>query len=115
MHLILMHVNYIKLVILEILFILGLCNFKFSFKVLKFLPIPKLEGVHAIYIEIVLLLKLIFVTYYLFSIFLIFQCILQRSSPDEQTFFRNKRTKVCSKLNLLRHSYSCLELPLQKA
>ena len=41
-----MHLMYIKLVILKILFILGLCNFKFSFKILwpslhKVNPSPK--------------------------------------------------------------------------
>ena len=39
----LMHLKYIKLVILKILFILGLCNFKFCFKILRlpYLPPPR--------------------------------------------------------------------------
>ena len=38
-----MHLGYIKLVILKILFILGLCNLKFSFKVLWPCPLPPLS------------------------------------------------------------------------
>ena len=45
-----MHFKYIKLVILEILFILRLCNFKFSFKI----PWPPSKNNYSLVINLLL-------------------------------------------------------------